>query len=68
MDIIVCRHIMWTLTNLQKVVHLWKDILKVGGQLIIIDGLWYPSNFSGVIRRMIGHLIRCFKKRKVSVN
>lgn len=37
-DAIVSRHVLWTLPNPEKAVSAWKELLKPGGHLIIIDG------------------------------
>lgn len=37
-DAIVSRHVLWTLPNPEKAVRAWKELLKPGGHLVIIDG------------------------------
>ncbi len=37
-DAVVCRHLLWTLPNPDKAMRSWKDVLKPGGRLVIIDG------------------------------
>ena len=37
-DAIVCRHLLWTLPNPEQAVAEWRNILKPGGRVIIIDG------------------------------
>ncbi len=37
---IVCRHLLWTLPNPGKAIKEWKNLLKPGGRLVIIDGDW----------------------------
>ncbi len=39
-DAIVNRHVLWTLPNPDSAVRAWKDLLKPGGMLAIIDGNW----------------------------
>jgi ubiquinone/menaquinone biosynthesis C-methylase UbiE len=41
-DVIVCRHLVWTLPNPEHAVSRWRNILKPRGRIVIIDG-----NFSG---------------------
>lgn len=43
-DAIVCRHLLWTLPNPDKAMRSWKDILKPGGRLVIIDGNFSRNN------------------------
>ncbi len=40
-DVIINRHILWTLPNPEKAIKEWKRVLKPGGKLIIIDGDWF---------------------------
>ena len=68
MDLIVCRHIMWTLFDLNKAVETWKRILKDNGVLLIIDGVWTQTNLEGILRTLAGNLIRTFKDRKLPSN
>jgi ubiquinone/menaquinone biosynthesis C-methylase UbiE len=37
-DAIVSRHVLWTLPNPENAVKAWKNLLKPGGTIIIIDG------------------------------
>ncbi|BBO89604.1 class I SAM-dependent methyltransferase [Desulfosarcina ovata] len=37
-DAIVCRHLLWTLPNPERAVDAWRDVLKPGGRIVIIDG------------------------------
>ncbi|MBF0377480.1 MAG: class I SAM-dependent methyltransferase [Desulfamplus sp.] len=43
-DAIACRHLLWTIPNPDKAVNSWKNILKPGGRLIIIDGNFGRNN------------------------
>ena len=37
-DVIVGRHLLWTLPNPERAVQGWRNILKPGGRVVIIDG------------------------------
>ncbi|BBO82405.1 SAM-dependent methyltransferase [Desulfosarcina ovata subsp. sediminis] len=37
-DAIVCRHLLWTLPNPERAVDEWRNVLKPGGRVVIIDG------------------------------
>ncbi|MFZ1986046.1 MAG: methyltransferase domain-containing protein [Desulfatitalea sp.] len=37
-DAVVSRHLLWTLPNPDKALRAWKQLLKPGGRIIIIDG------------------------------
>jgi ubiquinone/menaquinone biosynthesis C-methylase UbiE len=68
MDIIVCRHIMWTLFDLNKAIETWKKILRNNGILLIIDGVWTQNNIEGIIRTIAGNVIRTIRERKLPSN
>lgn len=37
-DVIVSRHLLWTLPNPERAVDHWQNLLKPGGRVVIIDG------------------------------
>lgn len=39
-DVIISRHVLWTLTDPDRALLNWRRILRPGGRLVIIDGLW----------------------------
>ena len=67
-DLIICRHIMWTLPKMHHALQHWGSILKPGGGLTIIDGLWYPHSINGRFRRLAAYFIEAVKNRKFSGN
>ena len=40
LDAIVSRHVLWTLPNPENAIKEWKNLLKPGGKVVIIDGNW----------------------------
>jgi len=62
-DAIVCRHLVWTLTDPRKAIAEWLRVLKPGGKLIVFDGNWATKPFIGrcaeigvrCLERFIGH-------------
>lgn len=46
-DAIVSRHVLWTLPNPENAVQAWKNLLKPGGKVVIIDGNWGQNNRTG---------------------
>lgn len=46
-DAIVCRHLVWTLTNPQGALSEWHRVLKPGGQLLVFDGNWATPTVLG---------------------
>lgn len=43
---VISRHVLWTLPDPEKAISSWKNLLSPGGQIIVIDGVWKPRNFS----------------------
>jgi 2-polyprenyl-3-methyl-5-hydroxy-6-metoxy-1,4-benzoquinol methylase len=39
-DVIVCRHLLWTLHNPEMVLQRWVNLLKPKGRLVLIEGFW----------------------------
>ena len=39
-DVIISRHLLWTLQNPRETISNWKKLLVKGGSIIIIDGNW----------------------------
>ena len=42
-DVVVCRHVLWVFGNYPKVLRSWIEMLKPGGQLILIEGYWHTG-------------------------
>lgn len=39
-DVILCRHLLWTLPEPKQVLQRWAELLKENGRLILIEGHW----------------------------
>ena len=39
-DMILCRHLLWALSEPEQVLQRWIKLLKPGGRLILIEGYW----------------------------
>ena len=39
-DAVVTRHVLWTLPNPEKALESWRNVLKPGGKVVVIDGIW----------------------------
>lgn len=57
-DVVISRHVVWTLTDPPKALSNWKRLLKPGGRVVIIDGIWTPRDFLGKVRHLAVDLIR----------
>jgi SAM-dependent methyltransferase len=60
-DVVISRHLVWTLPAPTKALRAWRKLLKPGGRVVIIDGVWTPRNLSGRVRHILVNLIRRFK-------
>ena len=61
-DVVISRHLIWTLPEPQKAVKEWYRILKPGGRLGIIDGNWYLDYSRRPLRKYLVHLNHLFYK------
>ncbi|MCA1916297.1 class I SAM-dependent methyltransferase [Methanospirillum hungatei] len=50
-DVVINRHLLWTLPNPETALKSWKRIIKPGGRVIIIDGLWNDKRLKSLICR-----------------
>lgn len=39
-DYVICRHILWTLPEPEKVLQRWAELLKPTGEMFLIEGFW----------------------------
>jgi 2-polyprenyl-3-methyl-5-hydroxy-6-metoxy-1,4-benzoquinol methylase len=42
-DVVLCRHILWALPEIDKVLRRWVNLLKPGGRLMLIEGYWFTG-------------------------
>lgn len=42
-DVVVCRHLLWTLPEPGRVLSRWVDLLKPGGRLLLVEGYWHTG-------------------------
>jgi ubiquinone/menaquinone biosynthesis C-methylase UbiE len=52
-DVVVNRHLLWTLPHPDTAIMNWKKVIKKGGVLIVIDGLWNGDLFERTARQLI---------------
>lgn len=53
-DAVVCRHLVWTLTDPVQAFSDWFRVLRPGGRLLIVDGDWVRQSLPGRIRLALG--------------
>jgi ubiquinone/menaquinone biosynthesis C-methylase UbiE len=52
-DVVVNRHLLWTLPHPEVALKEWHRVLKTGGMVLIIDGVWKDKSFSIRTKRMV---------------
>jgi ubiquinone/menaquinone biosynthesis C-methylase UbiE len=63
-DLVISRHLIWTLPDPQKAVQEWVRVLKDGGRIMAIDGNWFdPSCIMGLRRAVSGAISAIAGKR-----
>jgi ubiquinone/menaquinone biosynthesis C-methylase UbiE len=52
-DVVVSRHLLWTLPHPEMALKEWHRVLKGGGVVLIIDGVWKDRTFSIRAKRLV---------------
>lgn len=42
-DVILCRHVLWSLPEPAQTLAQWERLLKPGGHMVLIEGFWYTG-------------------------
>jgi len=63
-DIVVNRHLLWTLPHPDTAVKNWKKVLKKGGALIVIDGVWNDGSLETRARRLVSDFCTLLVERR----
>lgn len=42
-DVVFARHVLWALPDPEAVVGRWAGLLRPGGRLVLVEGLWYTG-------------------------
>lgn len=50
-DVVINRHLLWTLPHPELAVFSWKEMLREGGKVVIIDGIWDDGSAGTRLRR-----------------
>ena len=56
-DVVINRHVLWTLPNPHAAVQSWNRVLKLGGKAVIIDGIWNDGSLETRMRRLISNTL-----------
>lgn len=52
-DVVVNRHLLWTLPHPDAALREWHRVLKAGGHLLVIDGVWNDRSVSMRAKRLV---------------
>ncbi|MEU2567545.1 class I SAM-dependent methyltransferase [Streptomyces althioticus] len=47
-DAVLVRHVLWTLPEPDKVLRRWRDLLRPGGRLVLVEGVWGTVSPAGI--------------------
>ena len=42
-DVVLCRHVLWSLPDPSEVVARWVRLLRPGGRLVLVEGRWHTG-------------------------
>lgn len=63
-ELILCRHLTWTLTDLKKTLVIWKRLLKPQGVLVVIDGIWGATTLQARLRKLVADALGAVKHQR----
>ncbi|KKG16222.1 SAM-dependent methlyltransferase [Methanosarcina sp. 2.H.T.1A.6] len=63
-DVVVNRHLLWTLPHPDTAVMNWKKVMKKGGVLIVVDGVWNDGTFETKARRFVSDFCTLLAERR----
>lgn len=63
-DLVINRHLVWTLPHPEQAIAEWKRVLKPGGQLIILEGNWHYNRLPDRISVFFGRCLLSLQERR----
>jgi ubiquinone/menaquinone biosynthesis C-methylase UbiE len=63
-DIVFNRHLLWTLPNPKLAVENWRKVLRNGGKVVIIDGVWDNGSLKSKVRLIASDFLKLVVERK----
>jgi len=63
-DVVINRHLLWTIPNPRIAVDEWSRVVKSGGKIMLIDGRWYDPTINMCLRRFLGRTIAFITEKR----
>lgn len=63
-DVVISRHVFWTITNHRTALLEWKRVLKGGGKVVILDARWGNNGVMQGVRRNIRNLCKVLRGKE----
>ncbi|MEW2163095.1 class I SAM-dependent methyltransferase [Streptomyces sp. NPDC007084] len=57
-DVLLCRHVLWTLPAPERVLRHWRGLLRPGGRLVLVEGVWGTAHPVGLSAEALTGLLR----------
>jgi ubiquinone/menaquinone biosynthesis C-methylase UbiE len=59
-DAVASRHLLWTLPDPERTIGAWREMVRPGGAILAIDGLWFGNDPRTRILGGLGHALDWF--------
>ncbi len=63
-DLIISRHLLWTLPHPDIALKEWSRTLRNGGKVVVIDGLWSDGSLGSLARKVVSDILILAIERK----
>ena len=64
-DLLVNRHLLWTLPDPRGAVEEWARVLKPGGRIVAIEGSWFDPSLNARLRKGLSKAVTLVAERKM---
>ncbi len=56
-DAVLVRHVLWALPEPRRALRHWRDLLRPGGRLVLVEGVWGTVNPAGIPQETLTALL-----------